>query len=365
MTAPTPAHPPAPGQDRRPRRRLTHPVLVLVLLLALLAGGAWVGLRLLGDSIGGFGSADDYPGPGSGEVAIEVLDGDSSAAIGSTLADADVVASAQAFIDAAVADDRALGIGPGSYSMLEQMSAAGALERLLDPASRVQIDVAIPEGLDVSETVDLLAGASELPRADFKQSLQNPQSLRLPAYANGSAEGFLFPATYTFDPGTNATAMLRTMVERYDQAAADVGLVDGAAAVGYSPREALTVASLVQAEVSLADFGKASRVVANRLNAGMPLQFDSTVNYALGGDDLTLDNNQLAVDSPYNTYENTGLPPGPINSPGEAAMRAAIAPPAGDWLYFVAVSPESDATRFTADYAEFLRFKNEFYDQVP
>jgi UPF0755 protein len=322
-------------------------------------------MRFLGGTLSGFGLGADYPGPGSGQVVIEVAPGDSSSAIGATLADADVVASAAAFVDAAASDDRALGISPGSYSMLEQMSGQGALERLLDPAARVQTEVAIPEGLRLTDTVQRLAEASGLPESDFVRALQDPRRLGLPDYAQGSAEGFLFPATYTFDPDTSAVEMLTAMVDRFKQAAADVGLVDGAAAAGYSPREALTVASLVQAEVAERDFGKASRVVANRLNLGMTLGFDSTINYALGSDDLTLENDQLAVDSPYNTYVNAGLPPGPINSPGEAAMAAAIAPPQGDWLYFVAVSPESDKTQFTADYQEFLQYKDEFYNQVP
>ncbi len=358
-------HPPAPHQQGHPRRRRAHPALIVAVLLGLLVGGAWVGMRLLGGSLGGFGAGDDYPGPGSGEVVIEVAPGDTSSAIGFTLEQADVVASSQAFVDTAVADDRALGIQPGSYSMLAQMSAAGALERLLDPASRVQTEVAIPEGLRLTDTVDRLVAASDLPRRDFERALQNPRRLGLPAYADGSAEGFLFPATYTFDLGTSAEQMLKAMIDRYEQAAQDVGLIDGAAAAGYTPREALTVASMVQAEVAERDFGKASRVVANRLELGMTLGFDSTVNYALGADDLTLATEQLAVDSPYNTYVNTGLPPGPINAPGEAAMAAAIAPPPGDWLYFVAVSPDSDKTQFTADYQEFLQFKDEFYSQVP
>jgi len=322
-------------------------------------------MRFLGGTLSGFGPGADYPGPGSGEVVIEVAQGDSSSAIGATLADADVVASAAAFIDAAASDDRALGISPGSYSMLEQMSGQGALERLLDPAARVQTEVAIPEGLRLTDTVQRLVEASGLPESDFIRALQDPRRLGLPDYAEGSAEGFLFPATYTFDPDTSAVEMLTAMVDRFKQAADDVGLVEGAAAAGYSPREALTVASLVQAEVAERDFGKASRVVANRLDLGMTLGFDSTINYALGSDDLTLENDQLAVDSPYNTYVNAGLPPGPINSPGEAAMAAAIAPPQGDWLYFVAVSPESDKTQFTADYQEFLQYKDEFYNQVP
>ncbi|MEO8107136.1 MAG: endolytic transglycosylase MltG [Actinomycetes bacterium] len=354
MTAPTPTH------GSTPRRR-AHPVLVVVVLVGLIVGGAFVGIRLLGN----VGVAEDYPGPGTGEVVIEVEPGDSSSAIGATLAEANVVASTEAFVDAALADDRAVGIQPGFFAMSKQMSADGALERLLDPAARVQIEVAIPEGLRVDETVNRLVRASKLPRRDFVQALATPKRLGLPAYAEGEAEGFLFPATYSFDPDASAEQMLTAMVARYQQAADEVGLVEGAATAGYTPREALTIASLVQAEVAVRDFGKASRVIANRLELGMTLGFDSTINYALGIDDLTLVNEQLAVDSPYNTYVNVGLPPGPINSPGEAAMAAAIAPPEGDWLYFVAVAPGSDETQFTADYQEFLQFKDEFYDQVP
>lgn len=361
MSAPT-VRPPA--RPRR-RRRTGHTVVVVAVLLALLAGGAWVGVRILGDALGVLGGGEDYPGPGSGEVVIEVAPGDSTSAIAATLDEADVVASAQAFVDVAAGDQRALGIAPGVYSMLGQMSAEGALERLLDPAARVQTEVVVPEGLRLEQTVDRLVEASGLPRSDFERALEDPEALGLPEYAEGSAEGFLFPATYTFEPDTSARSMLRQMVRRFDQAAADVGLVEGAAAAGYTPREALTVASLVQAEVIEPDFGKASRVVANRLAAGMKLQFDSTVNYALGADDLTLENDQLDTDSPYNTYVYPGLPPGPINSPGEAAMQAALEPPPGDWVYFIAVSPDSDATRFTADYEEFLRWKAEFYAQDP
>jgi UPF0755 protein len=224
--------------------------------------------------------------------------------------------------------------------------------------------VTIPEGLRVEQTVERLVDATDLPRRDFERALDRPRALGLPDYAEGSAEGFLFPATYTFEPDATADEMLRAMVDRYEVAADEVGLVEGAAEAGYTPREALTVASLVQAEVAVRDFGKASRVVANRLELGMTLGFDSTVNYALGISDLTLVDDQLAVDSPYNTYRYAGLPPGPINSPGEDAMTAAIDPPEGSWLYFVAAAPGSDETRFTDDYQQFLVYKEQFYDQV-
>jgi len=339
-----------------------RPVVVLLILVALLVGGVWVGVRALGLSLGG---ADDYPGPGSGDVVIQVQPGDTSSAIGATLEDAGVVASADAFVAAASADERALGIQPGYYQLRREMSGEGALELLLDPESRVQSEVTIPEGLRIDDTVDRLVEATEIPRRDFEQALDDPASLHLPSYAEGSAEGFLFPATYAFDPGATATDVLRALIQRYKQAARESGLESGAEAAGYTPREALTVASLVQAEVAVRDFGKASRVVRNRLDQGMNLGFDSTVNYALNSDDLTLVDDQLAVDSPYNTYRYAGLPPGPINSPGEDAMRAAVNPPEGSWLYFVAAAPGSDVTRFTDSYEEFLRFKDEFYAQEP
>ena len=345
-----------------PAARRRRAVVMLVVLLALVAVAAWGAVTVLDRLMAG---PADYPGPGQGEVVIEVLPGDTAGDIGATLADADVVASQAAFVDAAAADDRSLGIQPGSYAMAEQMSGQGALERLLDPAARVQTQVTIPEGLRLDQTVARLVEASGLPVADFEKALRRPARLGLPPYANGSAEGFLFPATYTFDPGVSATEMLRAMVDRFDQAAVELDLVASSKAVGLTPRQAVTVGSLVQAEVGEADFGKAARVVYNRLNQGMPLQFDSTVNYALGSDDLTLTNDQLGVDSPYNTYAHPGLPPGPINSPGQAALEAALNPPAGDWVYFVALAPGSDKTRFTSDYAEFLVWKDEFYAAVP
>ncbi len=127
-----------------------------------------------------------------------------------------------------------------------------------------------------------------------------------------------------------------------------------------SPEEIVIIASLVEAEARLPeDFGKVARVVYNRLEQGMPLQFDSTVNYALKADKEIVTYEDLGADSPYNTYKNTGLPPAPINSPGLAAMTAAVNPTEGDWLYFVTTDPEKGTTKFTGDYDEFLRFKDE------
>jgi len=332
---------------------------VVVVVVLVLGAGVVV---LLKSKLGG---PSDYSGSGGSPVTVQVHPGDSARAIGTTLADAGVVASVDAFVAAAVANPDSVQVQPGYYRLATRISGADALTALLDPTSRVQDTVTVPEGLRVDQVVDRLVAGTDVSAASFDKVLTHPQTLGLPPYAEGDAEGFLFPATYTFAPDANAEQILRTMVQRFQQAAAEIHLVPRARHVGLDPRQAVVVASIVQAEVSVSDFPKAARVIYNRLNQGIALQMDSTVNYALKSSDLTLTNDQIGVDSPYNTYKYTGLPPGPINSPGQAALEAALSPAVGDWLYFIAVAPDSTQTRFTASYSEFLRWKDEYYALVP
>jgi UPF0755 protein len=244
--------------------------------------------------------------------------------------------------------------------MALQMSGAAAVERLLDPEARVVGRVVVPEGSQVRDIVSAISAETGIPQAELEAVVANPTALPLPEYADNRVEGFLYPATYEFDPDTTAVEALSVMVERFNQSAREIELEERAAEVGLDPLAVVTAASLVEAEVAPVDFGKAARVIANRLEAGMRLQFDSTINYAAGTSDIQLDQDQLALDSPYNTYRVTGLPPGPIGSPSEAAMEAVLDPDDGDWIYFVSTDPANGVTKFTASYEEFLRFKDEF-----
>jgi UPF0755 protein len=342
-----------PGRVR-PHRRGTFAVLLALVLVLLLAGGAYLGARQVLERFGG--GPEDYPGPGTGEARIEVAAGQSATAIGRTLHEHDVVASVDAFTTAAQADERSAGIQPGFYLLRQQMAAVDALAVLIDPAQRIETRVTVPEGLRVERVLDLLAEQTGLPREDFDAALGDPAGLGLPAYAQGRAEGFLFPATYDISPDLDAAGVLRLLIRRYDQAAAKVGL-DGAPLTAY---ELVTLASLLEAEAKLdEDFGRVSRVVYNRLAAGMPLQLDSTISYALGENREFVSLEDTRIDSPYNTYQIEGLPPGPINSPGERALELAKNPPPGDWLYFVTVDLETGETKFTASYEEFLVLKNQ------
>ena len=127
-----------------------------------------------------------------------------------------------------------------------------------------------------------------------------------------------------------------------------------------TPAEAIIVASLVQAEGGrVADYPKIARVIYNRLDANMQLQLDSTVMYALHRYGILATNQQLQVNSPYNTYQHTGLPPGPIDSPGDAAIQAALHPAKGTWLYFVTVNPKTGVTEFTSSSTTFVQLRAE------
>lgn len=346
-------HPPAP---RRRRRRLGR-ALVLLAVLAALAGIATVGMLGVRAFTRFTASAADYPGPGTGSVIVQVRTGDTATDIAATLVDQGVIKSADAFRVAAQADSRSLGIQPGYYQLRRQMRASDALALLLDPASRVSSKVAIPEGTPLPVLLALIAQHARIPLAQLQAAAKRPATLGLPAACRGQLEGCLFPATYLFPPGISAAAALKQLVARFDQAAQEVRLGAGAAALRLSPYQVLTVASILEKEARLpGDFPKVARVIYNRLARNMPLQLDSTVNYAMRVRKGNLSLQDLKLNSPYNTYLHPGLPPTPISSPGTVALQAALHPSAGPWLYFVTMD-SSGRTAFAATYAEFLALR--------
>jgi len=310
--------------------------------------------------LGGGSESNDYVGSGTGSVDITVSRGESLTKIGTTLQAADVVKSVESFTSAAANNEDSTTIGPGKYTLKSQMSGESALLLMLDPASRAASRLVLPEGLRLGETVALSASATGLPTADFEQVLENPDALSLPIWAENRPEGFMFPATYDLVGDENAEAILNALVDRFNQSAINTDLEARAAQLGRSPYEILTVASLLEGEVIPEDFSKVAAVVYNRLEAKMPLQFDSTVSYALGLDELQLSADQMDTESPYNTYKVIGLPPTPINSPGESAMEAALSPAKGKWLYFVTVNPDTGETKFAKSYDKFLTLKAEY-----
>jgi UPF0755 protein len=343
--------PPKAGRRGRGGRTFIA-FMVVVVLLGGLGYGAWWGLHWVQDAL----TTPDYDGAGTGSVRVEIKPGQTATEIANVLYEADVVASPQAFIEAANANPVSVNIQPGFYEVPQRMSGGHAVEALLDLANRVVERVTVPEGLSVFRTFALLSEELGIPVEEFAQAAEDPVALGVPDFwfnrddgkeSVRSVEGFLFPATYEFPPEPTATQVLEEMVQQFLRVAEEIGFVDTVQNDrNISPYEALIVASLAQAEAGIAeDLPRIARVAYNRAYVHqMPLQFDVTANYWLEvqGEDPRhsgeLTGEELDdPDNPYNTASVLGLPAGPINSPGQAALEGAMEPADGDWLYFVAI----------------------------
>ncbi|WP_432498465.1 endolytic transglycosylase MltG [Kineococcus auxinigenes] len=337
-----------PGtREGRPRRRRGRAVVVLLVALALVAGGTWAAWGALEPVVSRLTASDDYEGAGTGSVDVKVESGDSGTAIGRTLREAGVVKTTEAFVSAAAANPGMASIQPGTYRLREQMSAAAAVSLLLDPAAKITTRLTVPEGLRVRQVVALIGEQTPISTQDVEAALADPAAIGLPASAGGNPEGYLFPATYEVDPDESAVELLSSMVERTKQALAELGVP------AEREHEVVVMASIAQKEARTPeDMAKVTRVLLNRIEDGMKLQLDSTVSYGTDGTTVTTTAEQRATDTPWNTYMHPGLPAGPISNPGEAALRAAVNPEPGPWMFFVTVDLATGETRFATTGAE-------------
>ncbi|MFD8687418.1 endolytic transglycosylase MltG [Streptomyces sp. NPDC059651] len=238
--------------------------------------------------------------------------------------------------------------------------AAAVLVPLLtrEPGTEQSHTLVIPEGWRASQVYVAADKALGEPVGTTEKAVATAD-LPLPAEAKGNPEGYLFPATYPITSGTTPKSLLRYMVDTALSRFGADHITAGARRNDVTVYQTVIIAAIVQAEADTpSDMGKVSRVIHNRLDRGMPLQMDSTLNYAMNRSTLDTTTGDTKIDSPYNTYERKGLPPTPIGNPGEQAMVAAIGPTPGRWLYFVTVAPGD--TRFTDDYAEQQRNVAEF-----
>jgi UPF0755 protein len=347
------------GGPRGPRRRrfrwIAPVAALLIILIPVAVGGAYAYSFYMSKY-----HPADYSGSGTGYVVVQVSAGDTPTSLGPKLQQLGVVASARAFVLAAEHSSAPGGLLPGFFGMHEHMEASLAYALLLNPKNLVQITVTIPEGWRLSQIVAWLGDKSGIAAGAYDQVLKNAAQLSLPGYAGGKPEGYLFPATYEVLPHETALGVLAGMVQRFEQEAAAVNLPAAARQVHLTQGQVIIMASLVQAEGGrLSDYPKIARVIYNRLAQGIPLQLDSTVLYGLNAYGILASDAQLTSDSPYNTYKHTGLPPGPIDNPGNAAIQAVLHPATGNWVYFVTVNPKTGETLFTSSAAQFQQYRAE------
>ena len=326
--------------NRRPLFRVTAALIASVLVIYLLSI-----IKSGPNTAADFDCSSD---PGQQSASIDVASGETGLEIARELFEKDVIASSEVFFRLAVTDPKAALIAPGVHIIDTQICAQTALEQLLD-SKRIAGLIAVAEGAWVSEVKKLFTKAG-YPQDEVKAAFVNADVPK----PFTQLEGLLFPAQYSFAQGTEADVALKEMIARGLAEVVKAGFLSESSK--YSPQQLLTIASIIQAEGGDGDFTKVSRVIYNRLRIGMPLQMDSTVHFIMESrGNIFLSTKSTMINSPYNTYRKYGLPPGPIGNPGREAMKAALSPAPGDWLYFITVAPQD--TRFTNSLEEFNTWK--------
>lgn len=366
----------------RPRTGGTTRFLLFAAVIGVVVAFGFMAFRNVNNQVG---AAPDFEGPGSGNALLHVEAGDSLGIVGDRLYDIGTIASTRAFTSAA-AGTSVEGIQPGYYQVQQEMSAAAAVEALSDPQNRVGF-IDVKPGARLLDTVvvggdpekgiyTLIAEATctrDLDAPDNDPTCRHPNeivdaavqvdpaALGVPEWAINEVqaapdpvrrlEGLISPGVHNIDPSGEPVEILRQLIVSSTASYDSTGLVPASEQIGLTPYQVVTAASLVEKEGTLEDFDKVARVILNRLDAPMQLQFDSTVNYALADQEIATTDADRGARTPWNTYAMDGLPYGPIGSPGLDALRAMENPAEGPWLYFVTVDMNG-TTVFTDNYPE-------------
>jgi UPF0755 protein len=287
----------------------------------------------------GFGAYEMYlraPGPEAPEKTISITNGESFPQVTAQLKSAGVISSQTLFSVAAELYGEAKKLHPGSFVFKQGMSISSVLATLRY-VGKTEVSVTIPEGFNLHEIADRLVSSGAITSADDFYALTgkpgekitvSPDLLKDYPFLAGAPnlEGYLFPDTYRFYEKSAAADVVSKMLDEFKAKTEALNL----------KFNTLILASIVEKEVPGADDrALVADIFLRRIKSGMPLQADSTVNYALGKNDLNLNTDDLSVSSPYNTYKNAGLPPGPISNPGLGAMGAALNPKVNSYWYFL------------------------------
>ncbi|NBW73795.1 MAG: endolytic transglycosylase MltG [Microbacteriaceae bacterium] len=331
--------------DLRPRiakkRRLLLPVIAGSVGLVVVLG---LGFREQVRDIYSVVAGLDYTGGSSETVEFVISKGETGEDVAKKLVSAGITKS----LDVTLRKMNLLNptFFPGTYKIQKQISSQKAIEFLTNPQNILVNRVTIREGLRNKSVFKILSQATDIPVSTFEREAEKLGQFDIPKVAT-NLEGYLYPATYEFNPGLTAKEILQILVDRTKEQL----VADGIAKVDW--HRTLTLASIIQSEARLTeDFYKVSRTFQNRLAIGMPLQSDATVNYGVGSEDIYTSNAERNDPNKYNTYLYSGLPIGPIAGAGALAIDAVLHPAEGKWLYFCTVNLKTGETVFSNTYAE-------------
>lgn len=327
---------------------------------------AILGIVILGCvGIGAYMFAGGQPvDPQSGDsVVLEIPAGSGTAQIASLLEENNLIKNGFVFrlkskISGYDGDFKA-----GTYTFSQAMDMKEIMKIIMAGRS-VGETFQIIEGLSIKQIADSLEDQNIVDADEFLDEAENgsfdyPFMKYLPEGPN-RLEGFLFPNQYEAPLNADAHQIIDIMLDEFDQIFPEADYPK-AESLGYDVYDVVIVASLIEREVREdAERPKVASVVYNRLDSGMKLEFCSTVQYILGEPQAVLSIADTQIESPYNTYLHGGLPPGPICSPGEAAITAALNPADTTYLYFVLKSADGTTHNFSSDYADFLKDKEAY-----
>ncbi|MDR0487952.1 MAG: endolytic transglycosylase MltG [Propionibacteriaceae bacterium] len=346
------------------QRRAKSAVAVAMSFIILLSGLAFVSWKGY-DAYMDWMQQEDYIGTGDEEVDIIISDGQGWGNV------ADTLMSVDAIKDPALFEKEALKItdGPqaGTWKVKTHIPARLAAEMLTTPANRVYVKFTVREGLRVTEVYPLLIEQFGITQEEIDTEmaliLEDPSLIGVTLPINGSLEGVLFPDTYHLNPPQeteNPKAIFKRMAIEFNKVLESLQFAAKAEALGYSPYQALIVASIIEKEVNKDEYrGMVAQAIYNRLETditGHRLEIDTSVNYGLNRTGYAnLDEYALKTDTPYNTYIHQGLPPTPISLPGRASLEAAVNPTPGTQAFWVAVDLLTGETKFADTYNEHLK----------
>ena len=295
----------------------------------------------------------------TGPARIEVVKGDTLSTVAEKLEAAGIIGSATLFKVEARMDGHGTSIKTGRYTFEPGADTDAILAKLTAGEAVPTVSVTVPEGLTLSETAQTVAGSTEVSADEFQAAARRKDYgyAFLENRQVETTEGYLFPRRYDFEKGVTAAQIVDRMLGQYLLETEGLDLAGARQRLDLTEHELVTVASLIEKESANAEERPViASVIYNRIRDDMPLQIDATIQYALERPKEKLSYADLKVDSPYNTYENAGLPPGPICSPSLQSLRAAMEPAETDHLYYV-LKANGREHFFTNNYDEFLRAK--------
>ena len=291
------------------------------------------------------------------EITVIVEPGTSVRSVATILKEKEVIPSIKAFLLWIKIKDLEKSMQAGRYGFYEYEGVISAAKKLLH-AEPIDTSITIPEGLIIEQTASIVAELFEIDTTEFIRLCNDKEFIEKIGLSVSSLEGYLFPNTYRFRPEAKSLEIITRMVKHFIGEYSSIPQTE--LSKSFTQAEIVTLASIIEKEATIPDERtRISGVFHNRLRLSMMLGADPTVRYALKKYSGPLRVSELKNSSPYNTRVHAGLPPGPICSPGQGSLEAAICPMETDELFFVAKWDGSGAHDFSVSHVQHERKKRD------